>query len=57
MNSILILMNLLWSKISWSLYFSMHIKLNTSIGDMKEADKIFLRNLSSAATVDVLKAL
>ena len=57
MNSILILMNLLWSKISWSLYFSMHVKLNTSIDDMKEADKIFLRNLSSAATVDVLKAL
>ena len=56
MNSILILMNLLWSRISWSLYFFMHVKLNTSTGDM-EVGEIFLRNLSSTAIVDMFKAL
>ena len=50
-------MNLLWSKIPCSLYFFMHVKLHTSIGDMKEADEIFLRNLSSMAKVDMLKTL
>lgn len=49
-------MNLLWSRISWSLYFFMHVKLNTSTGDM-EVGEIFLRNLSSTAIVDMFKAL
>ena len=56
MKPILIIMDSLWSKISWSLYFFMYVKLTASRGDMKKLDEIFLRNLSSTAIVDMLRA-
>lgn len=54
MKPILILMDSLWRKTSWSLYLFMPLELHASIDDMKKQDVISLRNLSPAATMNRL---